>query len=101
MQKLFLIFLTLILSDKLFAQKEVLYKPYSFPSFDSCKNRVKRFIQNETEFTFDKHPLEWAQGQLDTNLLKTDTLFDDRLKRKTVFYYNKDQSLFLVMTTST
>ena len=63
--------------------------------------RVKTLIEKQTDFKFDKHPLEWAQLQIDTNLLRTDTLFDNEQKKRTVYYFNRSGSLFLIRTTST
>jgi hypothetical protein len=61
---------------------------------------VKALIEKQTEFKFEKHPLEWAQLQLDINLLRTDTLLDNENNNRTVYYFNRTGSLFLIMTTS-
>ena len=102
MQKLLLIIFTSFLFKNCFSQKEKLFeKKSSYFWYDSCTKKAKKFIEDETDFKFELHPLEWAQHQLDSNLLRTDTLFDTKKEQLTVFYYNKDKSLFFEKTTST
>jgi hypothetical protein len=68
---------------------------------DSCYVNAKATIMKLTGYKFDKHPLIWARDQVQMNLQKTDTTFDDTVKRKTVYYYSKQGNIIQIVTTST
>src|SRR5690606_18646846 len=68
---------------------------------DSCYVNIKSKITKLTDYKFDKHPLILAREQVQNNLDKTDTTFDDTLHRKTVYYYAKTGHLIQIITTST
>lgn len=68
---------------------------------DSCYANVKSTITKLTEYRFEKHPLVWAREQVQCNLGKTDTTFDDTLLRKTVYYYAESGHLIQIIVSST
>ena len=61
---------------------------------------LKSFVLKTTSFLIDKHPLLFVREQVETNLLKTDTLLDTTTKRQKIYYYNKDYGLFQILTKS-
>jgi len=62
---------------------------------------MKVAITKSTGYTFKEHPLQWAKDQIESSLLKTDTAFNDSLKRTTIYYYNKQGNLIQIVTTGT
>lgn len=102
MLKHFLIFFFLLHFTNVFGQRDKLSPQVGHTIYgDSCYVHVKSRITELTNYEFDKHPLEWARDQVENNLLKTDTTYNDTLDRKTVYYYSKQGSLIQIITSST
>jgi hypothetical protein len=102
MRNLIIITFTFLFGSKTFSQDKWLFDKFDQLRWaDSCNKNAKRYIEKYTDFRFDGHPLEWAQFQLDSNLLRADTLFDKGKSDRSIYYYNKQNMLFLVRTTST
>ena len=102
MLKLPFIFFFLLQFDQTFGQRDKSLPGVGHNIYgDSCYANVKSTITKLTEYKFDKHPLIRAREQVQNNLEKTDTTFDDTLHRKTVYYYAKTGHLIQIVTTST
>lgn len=68
---------------------------------DSCSKKIKALIERTTNLKFDKHPLQWADSQIRTNLLRTDTFYYNEDSNCTIYYFNKSNTLFLIIKHST
>lgn len=102
MLKYLFIFLCVFQFDNVFGQRDKSLPWVSRNIYDdSCYVNVKSAIAKLTDYKFDKHPLIWAKEQVQNNLEKTDTTFDDTLHRKTIYYYAKTGHLVQIVTTST
>lgn len=98
MRRFTFILITLISGQTIFGQIQPVVAKIS-TKYDSCFQEAKELIEKETEFQFDKSPLEWAQFQIDSNLLRIDTF--SGVKNHTIYFINKSNSLFLIKTIST
>ena len=102
MLKYLFIFLCLLKFDNVFGQRDKSLPWVSGGIYkDSCYIKLKSTITKATAYKFDKHPLIWAREQVQVNLLKTDTTYDDTLRRKTVYYFSKQGHIIQIVTTST
>ncbi|MES2849732.1 MAG: hypothetical protein V4685_11800 [Bacteroidota bacterium] len=100
MFKIYFLFFAVFLCKIGLAQKEPLFNRQYHKFYDSCTKKARDLIQRETDYRFGMHPLEWAQEQIDSNLLKTDTLHSFNLNQITISYYNKKELLFLIVNSS-
>lgn len=91
---------SLLIYQVSFGQDQTLFAKNTY-QYDSCAQKLKALIEKQTDFKFDKHPLAWAQLQIESNLLRSDTLFNKEQKNRTIYYFNRSNSLFLIRTTST
>jgi hypothetical protein len=101
MLKYSFIFFCLLQFDNAFGQRDKSLPWVSGGIYkDSCFIKLKSTVTKMTGFEFDKHPLIWVREQVQSNLQKTDTTYDDTLNRKTVYYYSKQGRIIQIVTTS-
>ena len=102
MFRLIFIFITVVIFGEAFGQRDKSLPSISGTNATSDTDYVilKSFVLKTTNYLIDKHPLFWAKQQVETNLLKTDTLLDTTTKRQKIYYYNKDYGLFQILTKS-
>ena len=102
MYKLTFVFITLLIFGEAFGQRDKSLPSISGTNATSDTDYVnlKSFVLKTTNYLIDKHPLLWAKEQVETNLLKTDTLLDTATKRQKIYYYSKDFGLFQILTKS-
>jgi hypothetical protein len=63
---------------------------------DSCYINIKHTITSITKYKFNKHPLLQARLQIENNLLKADSIFNDSTNSKEIYYYNRQGGLIQI-----